>query len=639
MQSTSSAATPYREPEIQTILVQSSLILLLNTVNFVLDKAVYCGLLGQVFLGVAWGTPGGNWLGAHAEETIAQLGYLGLLLLVYEGGLSTSLPSLRANLLLSTGVAATGICLPIALSFILVYITDATPLQCFAAGAALCSTSLGTTFTVLGTSGLVESRLGVVLTSAAMMDDVVGLVMVQIISNLGRSGASFDAIVVVRPLLVSLGFAIAAPLICIFIASPMTKWLNGRREENPQGNLNRIMQKKGTAFVLHTLILIAYIASASYVGTSNLYAAYIAGASISWWDSSVDHTRSIGVEESGARATIEVVTVVHPNRADDSSIDTSGLGTYEGIYSVAVNRVLRPFFFLFCGMWLFRLPGRRGAAFKKQRHSNVRQSAIPDIPATTILTNENDALVTTETAVASRATGRDVSTPSQAQSRINKHRPTNLHTVAAGTKPLSIYPASILGCAMMARGEIGFLISSIAESEGIFRDDGEVNSNSKLFLCVTWAIVLCTVVGPLATSPAPGIQPAPLYFSTTSTITDAISTIIMPFTMSTWNKFGLGIAAGFAGLSLLSAVRPQELDDLFGVTQKAMGGNVVAGTAAVDHRTVGTLVGGRDLAFGVSIFLLGRARKNEEMGVVILSLMCVCIPDVWLAWRNKKHQE
>ena len=47
-------------------------------------------------------------------------------------------------------------------------------MQAFAAGASLCSTSLGTTFSVMQASGLSTTRTGVVLTSAAMMDDVVG---------------------------------------------------------------------------------------------------------------------------------------------------------------------------------------------------------------------------------------------------------------------------------------------------------------------------------------------------------------------------------------------------------------------------------------------------------------------------------
>lgn len=76
---------PYHEPGIVTILTQSSFILILNIVNTLFDRLIFCGLLGQVFIGVAWGTPGGKWLGEGVEEVIVQLGYLGLVLLVYQG--------------------------------------------------------------------------------------------------------------------------------------------------------------------------------------------------------------------------------------------------------------------------------------------------------------------------------------------------------------------------------------------------------------------------------------------------------------------------------------------------------------------------------------------------------------------------
>ena len=76
---------PYHEPGIVTILIQSSFILILNIVNTLFDKLIFCGLLGQVFIGVAWGTPGAKWLGQDVEDVIVQLGYLGLILLVYQG--------------------------------------------------------------------------------------------------------------------------------------------------------------------------------------------------------------------------------------------------------------------------------------------------------------------------------------------------------------------------------------------------------------------------------------------------------------------------------------------------------------------------------------------------------------------------
>lgn len=81
----SASSLPYHEPGIVTILVQASFLLLLNVVNAALDRLLYCGLLGQVLIGTAWGTPGAKWLSVEVQEAVVQLGYLGLILLVYEG--------------------------------------------------------------------------------------------------------------------------------------------------------------------------------------------------------------------------------------------------------------------------------------------------------------------------------------------------------------------------------------------------------------------------------------------------------------------------------------------------------------------------------------------------------------------------
>ncbi|OAF58753.1 hypothetical protein VC83_06107 [Pseudogymnoascus destructans] len=166
-----------------------------------------------------------------------------------------------------------------ALSFVLQSVVDATPIQAFAAGAALCSTSLGTTFSILNASGLSTTRFGTVLSSAAMMDDVVGLVMVQVISNIGETSESFSAVTVVRPLAVSFGLAIAVLLSCRLVAQPLTTWLNGVRKSSPNGTLNTLCQATHTAFIIHTLVLAVLVTAATYAGTSNLFASYLAGAS------------------------------------------------------------------------------------------------------------------------------------------------------------------------------------------------------------------------------------------------------------------------------------------------------------------------------------------------------------------------
>lgn len=65
----------------------------------------------------------------------------------------------------------TNIAVPTSLSYALQGLLNVTPLQAFAAGAALRSTSLDMAFTVFGSGGLSASRLRVDLTSPATMDD------------------------------------------------------------------------------------------------------------------------------------------------------------------------------------------------------------------------------------------------------------------------------------------------------------------------------------------------------------------------------------------------------------------------------------------------------------------------------------
>ncbi|KAF2463719.1 Sodium/hydrogen exchanger [Lindgomyces ingoldianus] len=528
MADSAAGSLPYHEPGIVAILVQASFLLLLNMVNSALDRIVYCGLLGQVLLGICWGTPGAKWLSASAEEVVVQLGYLGLMLLVFQGGLSTSFASLKANLLLSSGVAITGITVPIALSFSLQWLVGATSLQAFAAGAALCSTSLGTTFTVLASSGLTSSRLGIVLTTAAMIDDVVGLVMVQVISNLG---STISAITIIRPILVSLGFAVVAPLACQFLILPLTVSLNRYRETHSSGKIDRIVCLRHTAFVIHTLVLIALATGATYAGTSNLFAAYIAGAVISWWDTEVPHPKNAQtrlVEEK-----TQPDATQKNNLLTEESTDAAGAGDngpqnrsttfgstiYQEYYKQAVSKILRPFFFasigfsipishmfrssiiwrgivytllmtlgkLVCGLWLVRFSVVPVQGTLRGRMLNVELPEVPHLWGKSAKTGSSHAFKRDQPQTVS--THEEPSTP-----KITQTVPRTPST----PKPFSLYPPLILALAMVARGEIGFLISAMAESNGAF-SSGHTNSSSEsdIFLVVTWAIVLCTIIGPL----------------------------------------------------------------------------------------------------------------------------------------------
>ncbi len=71
--SESEAAFAYHEPSIKTVLNYTGLLLILNIANACLDKLLYCGLIGQLFVGIIWGTPGAQWLDQAFKAREEQL--------------------------------------------------------------------------------------------------------------------------------------------------------------------------------------------------------------------------------------------------------------------------------------------------------------------------------------------------------------------------------------------------------------------------------------------------------------------------------------------------------------------------------------------------------------------------------------
>lgn len=139
-----------------------------------------------------------------------------------------------------------------------------------------------------------------------------------------------------------------------------------------------------------------------------------------------------------------------------------------------------------CGAWLVRFPVSARSPFGGM-HSTASRTAEPTMSGG----QANNARNQNAAAVAAAATASRPASQAKKSTRLAR-------------KPMSRYPAGIVSCAMVARGEIGFLISSVAETKGIFRSSSSSTTSStpgeetsELFLIITWAIFLCTILGPL----------------------------------------------------------------------------------------------------------------------------------------------
>lgn len=62
-----------------------SFFLFLAIAEWASDKILRAGLIGQIVVGLIYGVPVGNILALEWQETFLALGYIGLILIIFEG--------------------------------------------------------------------------------------------------------------------------------------------------------------------------------------------------------------------------------------------------------------------------------------------------------------------------------------------------------------------------------------------------------------------------------------------------------------------------------------------------------------------------------------------------------------------------
>ncbi|KAH7625487.1 Cation/H+ exchanger [Sordaria sp. MPI-SDFR-AT-0083] len=437
----------YHEPDIVSILTLISFFFVLAVSEWLADKVLHAGLIGKIIVGLIYGVPIGNILALEWQETFLALGYIGLIIIIFEGGLTIRLDLLWQNLLLSTSAALLGVLTPIALTFALFYTGfGCGPLEAFIVGTALCSTSLGTTFVVINSASskhdFAQTRVGTVLISAAILDDVCGLVLVSVISQLRDIKNANLGWVIGRPILASGLMAILTPLAAKFVLGPLFRLPAIKARFFPKfGHIANM--------ILMVLVLCAFLAIAAYAGASGLFGAFLAGTVVS----SLPSKQHSHPDEPSDRK----------DHDDNAKQKRPTFASTFGRYIQDAQRfILQPCFFASIGF------------------------SIPFIELWTGEVIWKGIVFTVLMVLGKLIVGLVIPLWD-----LVVHKKPSSSEKALSTTPAkqNWVPAAFLGTAMAARGEIGLLIIQIGLNETPYL-------SRKAFVIAVWAIVLNTVIGP-----------------------------------------------------------------------------------------------------------------------------------------------
>ncbi|MGQ9788370.1 MAG: cation:proton antiporter [Candidatus Hadarchaeaceae archaeon] len=133
--------------------------------------------------------------GVPAGQFMSLLGELGIIILMFLAGLSIEVDEFRRSGRPSAIVAATGVVMAFMLGFGSASLFGWTPLEAGFAGGVLVATSVGITVRTLMELHVLHTRVGLTILGAAVIDDVLGIIILSVLSGIAFGVLSFLGIV------------------------------------------------------------------------------------------------------------------------------------------------------------------------------------------------------------------------------------------------------------------------------------------------------------------------------------------------------------------------------------------------------------------------------------------------------------
>jgi Kef-type K+ transport system membrane component KefB len=263
---------------IETVLLQLLVLFLLAKVAGLLCERVKVSpVIGEIFAGVLVGnTILFQWLSLDLDMSLFQvLSELGVIFLLFAVGLETPFSELRKVGKTAMQVAVLGVIVPLLSGFALILALGHGQTEALFIAAALVATSVGITARVIKDMNLTQTIESRIIIGAAVIDDVLGMIVLAIVVGIASGGSGPLDIILVSV------EGILFVLMVIFIGSILLPHAR-KKIAIRNGNKNKdqcVKQKRHgiSPLPLAIIVCLALSFAASFVGLAAIIGAFLAG--------------------------------------------------------------------------------------------------------------------------------------------------------------------------------------------------------------------------------------------------------------------------------------------------------------------------------------------------------------------------
>ena len=171
-------------------------VILLSTKLFGLatEKIHMPQVVGALLAGIVLGPSGAGML--ESTDFIAKTAEIGVILIMFLAGIDTDLEEMRKTGLQACAIAVMGVAVPMLLCGAVYYFfyedqfSTYTVLRAAFVGSIFSATSVGITVETLSEMGKIKTKTGTTLLSAALIDDILGIVVLSFLTGFSSGSSS-----------------------------------------------------------------------------------------------------------------------------------------------------------------------------------------------------------------------------------------------------------------------------------------------------------------------------------------------------------------------------------------------------------------------------------------------------------------
>ena len=224
------------------------------------------GLVGEILAGVVLGPAALNWI--HPNSVLDGLAELGILFLLFRVGLEVKASELFRVGRVALAVAVAGVLLPLLAGWLLMaHEWRMSNVESLFVGAAMVATSVGITAQVLAAKGLLNERASQVILAAAVIDDVLGLLVLALVSSVAKGRVDLPSIVATT---------LVAGAFTLLVAR-----FGSRAVNRVVPHVERRLSAKDSQFHFALIVVFSLSVLSEYIGIAAIVGSFLAGLAFS----------------------------------------------------------------------------------------------------------------------------------------------------------------------------------------------------------------------------------------------------------------------------------------------------------------------------------------------------------------------